>query len=174
MNGRFETLRDGQRVVIRQLLPDDDALYPEFLAGVTADDLRLRFFAPTAEVGAGLVEKLTHYDPKRAMAFIALSEDEKTMLGVVRLHDDPTGDGAEFAVLVRSSLKGHGLGWLLIRRMIEYARQKGLGAVHGQVLPENSTMLTMCKELGFHVADDPSERGIKRVTLSIANPRNQT
>jgi hypothetical protein len=40
--------------------------------------------------------------------------------------------------------------------------------VRGQVLAENSTMIAMCKELGFHVADDPSDRNIKVVTLSLA------
>jgi acetyltransferase len=51
--------------------------------------------------------------------------------------------------------------------MIVYARKKGLKTVHGQVLAENSTMLTMCGELGFHTADDPNERGIKIVTLPL-------
>jgi RimJ/RimL family protein N-acetyltransferase len=88
------------------------------------------------------------------------------MLGVVRLHDDPDGDGAEFAILVRSYLQGHGSGWLLMKRMIAYARQKGLQIVHGQVLDENATMLQMCSELGFHVADD-EEPGVKRVMLAL-------
>jgi acetyltransferase len=37
--------------------------------------------------------------------------------------------------------------------------------VHGQVLTENTTMLAMCTELGFHIADDPTEHGVKLVTL---------
>src|SRR5690242_12857072 len=89
------------------------------------------------------------------------------LLGVVRLHDDPDKRGGEFAILLRSSLKGHGLGWLMMKHMIAYAREKGLKTVHGQVLAENSTMLTMCGELGFHSADDPDERGIKVATLPL-------
>lgn len=126
-----------------------------------------------AEVSPDLVEKLTHYDPARAMAFIALTGDSRKMLGVVRLHDDPCGDTAEFAVLVRSSLKDRGLGWLLMKRMIEHARQKNFRAVHGQVLSGNSTMLTMCTELGFRITDDPNERGIKLVTLNFADRAQQ-
>jgi acetyltransferase len=87
----------------------------------------------------------------------------------VRLHDDPNGNGtaknAEFAVLLRSSLKGKGLGWLLMKRIIAYAREHGIATVHGQVLAENTTMLAMCEDLGFHIADDMSERGMKYVTL---------
>lgn len=169
MTDQAQTLRGGARVVIRQLRPGDGALYPDFLADVTRDDLRLRFFAPVAELSDALIHDLTHYDPQRAMAFIALSADDGRMLGVVRLHDDPENEGgkrgAEFAVLVRSSLKGHGLGWLLMKRMIGYAREHGIATVHGQVLAENTTMLAMCEELGFHIADDSNERGMKYVTL---------
>ena len=163
---RHDMLRDGEKVLIRPLKPDDAALYPDFLAEVSADDLRLRFFVPMREVSHDLIDKLVHYDPEHAMAFIAISERSGRMLGVVRLHDDPDGDGAEFAILVRSYLKGHGLGWLLMKRMIAYARQKGLQIVHGQVLDENATMLQMCSELGFHVADD-EEPGVKRVMLAL-------
>jgi RimJ/RimL family protein N-acetyltransferase len=164
---RHITLHDGEKVLIRPLKPEDAALYPDFLREITADDLRLRFFVPMREVRHELIEKLTHYDPKHAMAFVAIAESTNRMLGVVRLHDDREGDGAEFAILVRSHLKGHGLGWLMMKHMIAYAQEKGLKTVHGQVLTENATMLLMCTELGFHVSDDAGERGMKVVTLPL-------
>ncbi len=161
------TLRDGEKVFIRPLKVEDGTLYPDFLAEVTPDDLRLRFFAPMREVNPELIDKLIHYDPDHAMAFIAIAETSGRMLGVVRLHDDPNGEGGEFAILVRSQLKGHGLGWLMMKHMIAYAQEKGLETVHGQVLAENATMLQMCAELGFHVAEDATERGVKVVTLPL-------
>ena len=164
---RHITLRDGEKVFVRPLKPDDARLYPDYLANVTPEDLRLRFFAPMRQVRPDLLDKLIHYDPQHAMAFIAISEESGKLLGVVRLHDDSGGDGGEFAILLRSNLKAHGLGWLLMKHMIVYARKKGLKTVHGQVLAENSTMLTMCGELGFHITDDSSERGIKIVTLPL-------
>lgn len=164
---RHVVLRDGEKVLIRPLRPEDGILYPDFLVEVNADDLRLRFFAPMREVSHELIDKLIHYDPRHAMAFIAIAEASGKMLGVVRIHDDSRGEGGEFAILVRSRLKGHGLGWLLMKHMIAYAQEKGLETVHGQVLAENSTMLIMCAELGFHVADDPGERGVKVVTLPM-------
>jgi RimJ/RimL family protein N-acetyltransferase len=164
---RHVTLRDGEKAFIRPLKPDDARLYPDYLTNITPEDLRLRFFAPIRQVRPELIDKLIHYDPQHAMAFIAISEESGKMLGVVRLHDDASGNGSEFAILLRSKLKGHGLGWLLMKHMIDYARGKGLETVHGQVLTENSTMLMMCDELGFHTAYDPSERGIKTVTLPL-------
>jgi RimJ/RimL family protein N-acetyltransferase len=160
------TLRDGEKVLIRPLKPEDGALYPDFLAEVTADDLRLRFFASMREVSPELIDRLVHYDPAHAMAFIAVEEPSGRMLGVVRLHDDSTGEAAEFAILVRSHLKGHGLGWLMMKHVIAFAKEKGLKKVHGQVLAENTTMLQMCEELGFH-ATDGGEPGMKTVTLPL-------
>jgi len=164
---RHVVSRGGENILIRRLKPDDVTLYPDYLADVTGDDLRLRFFAPMREVSYTLLDKLIHYDPEHAMAFVAIDVASGKLLGVVRLHDDPDGENAEFAILVRSKLKGHGLGWLLMKHIIAYAKGKRLKAVRGQVLAENTSMLQMCEELGFHVHDDPNERGIKQVELPL-------
>jgi RimJ/RimL family protein N-acetyltransferase len=165
---RHDRLHDGTPVLVRPLKPEDADLYPDFLSEVTAEDLRLRFFAPIRELSPDLIFRLTHLDYEKAMAFIALEQQTGRMLGVVRLHYDPDGKAGEYAVLVRSHLKSHGLGWLLMHRMIDYAQTKGLERVHGQVLAENTTMLAMCAELGFTVSDDPLERGVKMVILDLA------
>jgi len=167
LNVRHVKLLDGTPVLIRPLKAEDAALYPDCLSEITPEDLRLRYFAAMREVSPELIDKLVHYDPKHAMASIAIEEATGRMLGVVRLHDDPGGENAEFAIIVRSHLKGHGLGWLLMKHMIAYAKEKGLKTVRGQVLAENSTMLLMCAELGFHSIDDPNERGVKQVTLPL-------
>jgi RimJ/RimL family protein N-acetyltransferase len=166
LNERRAVLTDGTQIFIRQLLTEDVALYPDFLSDVTPEDLRLRFFASMATVSDNVIDKLVHYDPIRAMAFIAIDEKSQKMLGVARLHNDTSGESAEFAILVRSRLKVHGIGWLLMKHMIEFARSKKLKTVHGQVLTENTTMLTMCAELGFIIVDDRDDYGVKIVTLT--------
>jgi len=162
-----DVLPDGTRVLMRPLRPEDAALYPEFIAHVTLEDSRLRFFSAIRELSEERIAQLTHLDYARAMAFVALDEATGRLLGVVRLHLDDDRQGGEYAVIVRSELKGHGLGWLLMQRMIAYARSLGLKRVYGQVLAENATMLRMCAELGFHIEDDPSQKGIKVVTLGL-------
>ncbi|MCK9918770.1 GNAT family N-acetyltransferase [Microbacteriaceae bacterium K1510] len=167
MLSRHVTTIAGDKVFLRPLTVEDAKLYPDFLADVTAEDLRLRFFAPLRQVNPDLIDKLIHYDPKRAMAFVAIDDATGKLLGVVRLHDDADGTSGEFAILLRSNLKGHGIGWLLMKHMIVNAKAKGLRAVRGQVMTENSTMLQMCGELGFHSIADPLERGVKDVTLPL-------
>jgi acetyltransferase len=166
-NKTHATLRDGTPVLIRRLVAEDAALYPDFLSEVKAEDLRLRFFGAIHEVSHDLLVKLINYDPARAMAFIALDEKSQKMLGVVRLHDEAGGETAEFAILVRSRLKAHGIGWLLMKHMIEFSKHKDLKTVRGQVLSENTVMLAMCAELGFHIVNDPNDPGVSTVTLQV-------
>src|SRR5262249_3561950 len=103
----------------------------------------------------------------RPRASIAIEETTGRLLGVVRIHADSEYRTAEYAILVRSDLKGHGLGWLLMELMIEYARAEGLQSIRGQVLQENRTMLQMCRQLAFDIAPDPDETSIVIVTLSL-------
>jgi acetyltransferase len=160
-----ETTRGGERVLIRRAEPQDASLYRDFVADVGPQDLRLRFFAHIDELTAEEADKLSHLDYRHETAFVALDEDTGRMLGLVRLKDELDEKTAEFAILVRSRLKSHGLGWLLMRRIIEYAKEKGLRRVYGDVLAENEAMLQMCAELGFHSQDIGS--GLTRVVLNL-------
>ena len=165
-----ETLRGGERVLIRRARPDDVAAYRDFVRHVDAEDLRLRFFAHIAELTDSEADKLAHLDYVHDMAFVALDEVSGEMLGLVRLRDELDEQTAEYAILVRSRLKGHGLGWLLMQRVIQYARAKNLRRVYGDVLADNTMMLQMVAELGFHIEDIGS--GMKRVVLNLrSDPR---
>jgi GNAT superfamily N-acetyltransferase len=78
-----------------------------------------------------------------------------------------TATGKRIPVLVRSDLKGHGIGWQLMDLIIRYARSEKLKCIEGQVLQENTTMLDMCRQLGFQIADEPNDRAIKVVRLEL-------
>ena len=136
-------------------------------SGVTHEDLRLRFFAPVKDFSHAFIARFTQIDYARAMAFVAIDEATGEMLGVVRLHANANLRTGEYAILVRSDLKGQGLGWLLMQTIIEYARSEGLRTIEGQVLNENTTMLKMCAELGFRIAPDPEEADTSAVRLAL-------
>jgi acetyltransferase len=167
---RRTALRDGTAILVRPVRPEDEPLYGLFLAGVTARDLRLRFFAPVKEFGHAFIARFTQIDYARAMALIAIEESSGQMLGVVRLHADANYDRGEYAILVRSDLQGRGLGYLLMQVIIEYARAEDLKTIEGQVLSENTSMLQMCKELGFEIASDPNDPDTCVVRLAISHP----
>jgi acetyltransferase len=164
---RRAALRDGTAILVRPVRPEDEPLYGPFFAAVTPQDLRLRFFAPVKELGHNFIARLTQIDYGRAMAFVAIEETSGELLGVVRLHADANYECGEYAILVRSDLKGRGLGYLLMQLIIEYARAEGLKTIEGQVLRENSVMLAMCRELGFDVAPDPHDPDTCSVKLAL-------
>ena len=160
-------LQDGTAILVRPVRPEDEPLYGPFFAAVTPTDLRLRFFAPVKEFSHAFIARFTQIDYARAMAFIAIEEATGAMLGVVRLHADADYASGEYAILVRSDLKGRGLGWQLMQFIIEYARAEGIRSIHGQVLQENTTMLDMCRELGFQIVSDPQEPSCVVATLPL-------
>ena len=164
---RHLEVKDGWRVAVRPIRPEDEPQLHEFLKHVTSQDLRLRFFAPMKEFSHEFIARLTQLDYARAMAFVAFDEVTNELVGVVRIHSDSIYENGEYAILLRSDLKGRGLGWALMQLIIEYARSEGLKMISGDVLQENTIMLEMCRNLGFEIKTDPADPGICDVKLVL-------
>jgi acetyltransferase len=164
---REVALADGTALLVRPVRPEDEPLYGPFFAAVTAEDLRLRFFAPVKAFTHAFIARLVQIDYARAMAFVAIEKPSGQMLGVVRLHANADYDRGEYAILVRSDCKGRGLGWLLMQLIIDYARSEGIRRIEGQILRENAAMLAMCRELGFAITFDPDDADICVATLNL-------
>jgi acetyltransferase len=80
---------------------------------------------------------------------------------------DPDHQVAEFALIVRSDLQGQGIGWTLLRQMIDYGREDGLSRIEGTILAENQPMLAMSREFGFQVRVHPEEPGVMVASLDL-------
>jgi len=165
---RHLQVKAGWRIFARPIRPEDEPLIHEFLHHVTTDDLRLRFFAPMKEFTHDFIARLTQLDYARAMAFVAFDEATNELVGVVRIHSDSIYESGEYAILLRSDLKGRGLGWALMQLMIEYAKSEGLKVISGDVLQENIVMLDMCRSLGFEVKADTTEHDLCNVKLRLS------
>ena len=152
---------------IRPIRPEDEPLYEEFFSRVTAEDRRLRFFGTGNSFTHQALARFTQIDYAREMAFVAVAKATSKLLGVARLVADPDYVHGEYAILVRSDVKGRGLGWRLMQHLIDYAKAEGLKQIRGTVLAENTTMLRMCTELGFTVEGDPGDPGLMNVALEL-------
>ena len=151
-------LRDGREVVLRPIRPEDEPAHHALIARMSPEDLRLRFFSYVRELRHAQMARLTQVDYDREMAFIATAPDQDGQshtLGVVRTVTDPDNQSAEFAILVRSDLKGQGLGRLLMNKIIACCRSRGTGEVKGLVLASNQAMLGLARRLGFRVEPGP-------------------
>jgi acetyltransferase len=166
---RHLEVKNGWRVFVRPIRPEDEPSIHELLRYVSSQDLRLRFFAPMKEFTHEFIARLTQLDYARAMAFVAFDESSNEIVGVVRIHSDSIYQNGEYAILLRSDLKGRGLGWTLMQLIIEYAKSEGLKRISGQVLQENSAMLNMCRELGFALKSDATDHALCDVTLELTS-----
>ncbi|MFU8832896.1 MAG: GNAT family N-acetyltransferase, partial [Wenzhouxiangella sp.] len=155
---------DGQSLILRPIRPEDEPAHRDFFNSLSGEDVRFRFFGVVKEPEHSQIARFTQIDYDREMAFIAAEPDgEERTLGVVRLATDPARQRGEFAVIVRSGLKGRGLGRLLLEKLIKYCREAGIETMVGQVLQDNHRMLVLARDLGFTIG--PPVDGLHEVSL---------
>ncbi|WP_437888243.1 bifunctional acetate--CoA ligase family protein/GNAT family N-acetyltransferase [Phytobacter sp. V91] len=162
------TLKNGETTLFRPILPEDEPQLQQFIAQVTREDLYYRYFNEINEFAHDDLANMTQIDYDREMAFVAVrqSGEFEEILGVTRAISDPDNIDAEFAVLVRSDLKGLGLGRRLLEKLISYTRDHGLKRLNGITMPNNRGMVTLAKKLGFDVGIQ-LEDGIVSLSLDL-------
>ncbi len=163
-------LKDGSEVPVRPIRPDDAPRLQQSVEESDAEDLRMRFLHPVRALPDLLAARLSQIDYSREMAFAALQPDDPDrIIGVTHLSADPDGRRAEYAIMLRSDMKGRGLGRIMMKDLIGYARDRGIDEIFGEVLAENRPMLTLCRNLGFKVGPAPHEPGVMSVVLPVAS-----
>jgi acetyltransferase len=161
----------GEAIVLRPIRPEDEPRHRAFIEHLRPEDLRLRFFYSRRELPRSELARLTQIDYSREMAFLAVRKDvggaEET-LGVVRAVADPDNLEAEFAVVVRSDLKGRGLGHILLAKMIAYLKGKGTRRMVGVVLRENLAMRELALAQGMELDSAGSDTDTLRFVLQLS------
>ncbi|MBM4268858.1 MAG: GNAT family N-acetyltransferase, partial [Deltaproteobacteria bacterium] len=163
-------LGDGRVLLLRPIRPEDEPALRRSFDKLTDEEKRLRFFTNWKHLSHPMAARFVQLDYDREMALVLtdpVSEGEGEIYGVVRLHADADNQHAEFAVIVGGAMTGLGLGPMLVRRIIDYARGRGIGEVHGDVLARNLTMRKLCKVLGFRESVDVGDASIIKVRLKL-------
>jgi len=155
-------------LLLRPIRPEDGTLHRDFVAGLSSEDLRLRFFSARRDLPPSEQARLVQIDYAREMAFIAVQMQaggKESLLGIVRAVTDPDNEDAEFAIIVRSDLKGQGLGELLLGKMERYLRAQGTRRMRCDVLRENAGMRELAIFHGMQAA--PHEAGDDALHFSL-------
>jgi acetyltransferase len=143
----------GRTLTLRPIRPEDEAQHLAFLQRLMPEDIRLRVFYSRRSIERSELARLVQIDYEREMAFVAVAADPATgqdeTLGVVRASVDPDNVMAEFGIIVRSDLKGLGLGRLLMDKLIAYLRARGTQRLDCDVILENHGMRRLAHALGF-------------------------
>ncbi len=154
-------LRDSRQVTLRPIRPEDEPAHYAFLEQVSDEDMRMRFFGVVRrDFDHKDMSRFTQINYDREMAFIATAIGPKgtpETLGVVRTSTKPDNSEAEFAILVRSDLKGTGLGSMLFHKIIRYTRERGTHWLVGQTLFENKAMQGLARKFGFEISENYEE-----------------
>lgn len=162
-------LDDGRRLWLRPIQPADAEPLRAGFALLTPEEVRMRFLHPLTALTTEMARRLTHIDPRSQFALV-LAEPEPPgqalVGGVVRAAIDAGTRRADFAILVSRFLANQGLGTLLMKQMLRWARLKRLDAVYGDVLQDNAQMLNLVQQLGFRrlPSDEP---GLVRIEKKL-------
>lgn len=146
-------------LTIRPIRPEDAQAHVAFFRALTPEDVHMRMFGMMRELSPQQLARFTQIDYAREMAFIATRPASGGIetLGVARVVFDPDGERGEFAVTVRSDLKGRGLGRLLMQCLLDYCAARGVGLVEGAALSGNARMHALAASLGFTLDNAPDD-----------------
>jgi len=158
-------LVNGELVAIRPIRADDKEIESDFVRRLSPETRYERFMVTLSELPPKKLRYLTEVDQVRHVALVAIVERPAgpSEIGVVRYVVDDSGEACEFAVAIDDAWQGSGLGGLLMQRLIDIARARGLARMEGLVLATNARMLKFTRQLGFRVVRDPEDRDTVRV-----------
>jgi acetyltransferase len=167
---RIVQLPDGGSYLMRPIRPEDEPGLQKLFAALSPDEIRMRFLHHMRTLPRQLAARLTQIDYDREMALVlvpAPPAGDEELCGSVRITADPDNQQAEFAILLRGDMTGMGLGPLLMRRIIDLARERAIRELYGDVLAENQPMLRLCSAFGFTRRRDPDDPSVVSVSLIL-------
>lgn len=163
------TLRDGRKVILRALQPQDKAALAAAFRHLSADSRYTRFMTAMRELPEPMLEAAMHPVPGREFALVAVSAEAgvESIVGSARHVGAPAGDTCEFAVTVADDWHGLGLAKRLLQILIETATAQGFRCMEGYVLAVNTPMRRLAKGLGFVDTQYPDDATLRVVKLSL-------
>lgn len=158
-------LAEGMDITIRPIRPEDAELVQDFVRNLSEQSRYFRFMNSVQELSQAMLVRFTQIDYSREMALIAVTEEhgKEIEIGVARFATNPDGESCEFALAISDNMHGKGLGQKLMTALMDAARSKGLKAIEGDVLKNNSDMLLLMDRLGFIVGPNAEDDSIKSV-----------
>jgi acetyltransferase len=165
---RFQ-LANGTDIVIRPIRPEDADMEADFVRNLSNEAKYFRFMNALQELSQEMLVRLTQIDYYNEMALIAVKPNGQAeeQVGVARYSTNLDQRSCEFALVVGDAWQGHGIGYQLMQKLMEIARDRGLEHMEGQVLSNNTRMLTLMKSLNFSIERDPEDSAVKRVVIGL-------
>jgi acetyltransferase len=163
-------LPGGRTLLYRPVRPEDEPMLKRAFERLTPEETRFRFMVPKKAFSHLAMARFTQidYDRDVVMVLTELAPDGSTEIhGVTQMNVRPRDSTAEFAILLEERVTGLGLGPFMLERIVDYARARGIGELHGDVLADNATMLRLCHVLGFSASPSAHDPTVVRVSRRL-------
>jgi acetyltransferase len=164
------TLRDGARIVIRPIRPEDRQIEKDFVHDLSDESRYFRFFNALRDLSEAALTRFTQVDYDKEMALIAVicENGRETEIGVARYSINPDGKSCEFAIAVADAWQRKGVGSKLMQSLMDAARNRGLEIMEGWVLAGNTRMLALMDGLGFAIQANAGDPSLRHVVKNLA------
>lgn len=162
-------LDDGTDIIIRPIRPEDAEIEQQFVRDLSSESKYFRFMNSMQELSLEMLVRFTQIDYHNEMALVAVKPngDSEEELGVARYVINLDNKSCEFALVVSDRWQKKGIARLLMQKLVEVARNRGLETMQGQVLANNARMLALMIALNFQISNDPDDMGIKLAEIRL-------
>ncbi len=142
---REVTLKDGARIRIRPILPEDEPRLVTLYGRLSRDTAYQRFFGVMKQLPPTWARHFAHVDYRRRMALVAERSLEwgPELIGVARYEPSDGEDTVEVALVVQDYWQGKGLGTILLQEILRVAEANGIHHLRADVLADNFRMLRL-------------------------------
>lgn len=167
--GGTVALRDGSRITLRPIEPDDRATLAAGFERLSPESRYRRFFGPVAQLRERDLDYLTRVDHHDHEAIVAVDPATAQGVGVARyVRTGP--EVAEPAMVVADDWQGRGLARLLLDALAERAAEEGVRRFEAPVLAGNDAAISALERLG-HTTRHSAGREIQlRIELPAGRP----
>lgn len=159
-------LRDGSRLIVRPIRPEDAPALVALHARLSADTIYRRYFGARPHLSPAAVDRFTRVDEYWRCALVGVRGSGE-LVAVARYEGAEGSTSAELAMVVDDALQRTGVGTLMLDRLLDIAMEQGLHRIIADVLTQNSPMLRLLRSTGLPartVRDD----GVETVTVDIS------
>jgi RimJ/RimL family protein N-acetyltransferase len=168
-----QRLKDGTRVSIRAIQSSDEAGSAAFFEALSPPSKHFLFLGGVPRMSAEALRRLCAPREGQDMALVAFEDEHaQRLIGIARYAGATPEDGAEISVAVADEWQHKGLGTLLLQRLVEHARSRGVGRLYSMDAANNSRMRTLARHFGFSERADPADVHQVIYTLEIAPGAN--
>lgn len=164
-------LRDGSRVTVREIRPEDAPLFSAAFAGLSSEARYNRFLGAVQKLAPSALERAVRPMGGSELALVAVQAEggKEEILGGARYFVEADGTTCEFAITVVDRCRRMGLASHMMQVLMAAARSRGIKCMRGYVLASNTPMLALARRLGFELTASDAGPAVRLAAIDLGS-----